>query len=96
VGRGVELVSIRANAGGGAADVEEMRSGRNHRTRLAACVVSVLAAGAILAGCGTPAVIKPSATPLPGLQNDIHAAQSAVARAQAQAQSDASTSVSSP
>ena len=76
--------------------VEEMRSWCNHRRRLPLSVAAVLAAGAILAGCGTPAVIKPSATPLPGLQNDIHAAQSAVSKAEAQAQSDASTSVSSP
>jgi hypothetical protein len=75
--------------------VEEMRSWCNHRRRLPLSVAAVLA-GAILGGCGTPAVIKPSATPLPGLQNDIHAAQSAVSKAEAQAQSDASTSVSSP
>jgi uncharacterized lipoprotein YajG len=80
----------------GLTTLKEMRSSRNHRRRLAASLATVLAAGAILAGCGTPAVIKPSATPLPGLQNDIHAAQSAVAKAQAQAQSDASTSVASP
>ena len=76
--------------------VEEMRSWCNHRRRLPLSVAAGLAAGASLGGCGTPAVIKPSATPLPGLQNDIHAAQSAVSKAEAQAQSDASTSVSSP
>jgi hypothetical protein len=76
--------------------VEEMSSWRNHSPRVPVSVATVLAVATILAGCGTPAVIKPSAAPLPGLQNDIHAAQSAVAKAQAQAQSDASTSVSSP
>jgi hypothetical protein len=42
-----------------------------------------------LAGCGTPAVIKPASAPLPGLSRDIGAAQAAVQQTQAQAQSDA-------
>jgi hypothetical protein len=50
--------------------------------------VATLAALA-LAGCGTPAVIKPASAPLPGLSRDIQAAQNAVAQTQAQAQSDA-------
>jgi hypothetical protein len=56
-----------------------------------AALVATLAAGcAILGGCGTPAVIKPSSTPLPGLERDIHAAQKVVAQTEREAQSDAS------
>jgi hypothetical protein len=44
-------------------------------------LVLVLGAAA-LGGCGTPAVVKPAATPLPGLQHDIQAAQNAVTQSQ--------------
>jgi hypothetical protein len=37
-------------------------------------------------------VIKPSATPLPGLERDIHAAQSVVAKTEREAAGDASAS----
>ncbi len=64
------------------------------RTLLALSLV--VAGGTILGGCGTPAVIKPSATPLPGLKQDIRAAQNAVAKTEHEAQSDASSSVGGP
>lgn len=75
-----------------------MTSVRRHRTsrtraasaRALVAVVLAAAAGAVLGGCGTPAVVKPVATPLSGLQRDIHAAQNAVAQTQNEAQSDAS------
>ena len=44
-------------------------------------LVLVLGA-ATLGGCGTPAVVKPVATPLPGLQHDIQAAKNAVTQSQ--------------
>jgi uncharacterized lipoprotein YajG len=59
-------------------------------------LVLALAGAALIGGCGTPAVIKPSATPLPGLQRDIRAAQSVVAKTEREAQSDASANASSP
>ena len=42
-------------------------------------------AALLLAACGTPAVIKPAAAPLPGLSRDIQAARNAVAQTQARA-----------
>ena len=44
-------------------------------------LVLVLGAAA-LGGCGTPAVVKPAATPLPGFQHDIQAAKNAVTQSQ--------------
>jgi hypothetical protein len=57
--------------------------------RRAAVLAASVGAVVALAGCGTPAVIKPSTTPLPGLERDVHAARSAVAGAERQAQRDA-------
>lgn len=51
--------------------------------------VAALAGAVALAGCGTPATVKPSATPLPGFKRDIQAAQNAVAQTEQQASSDA-------
>jgi hypothetical protein len=65
------------------------------RGRLGAAAIAALVAAA-LAGCGTPAVVKPASTPLPGFQSDIQAAQNAVAQADAQAQSDATTGATLP
>jgi hypothetical protein len=76
-----------------------MRSAGNagsRRGRTVVVAVAVATACAILGGCGTPAVIKPSSTPLPGLQRDIHAAQKAVAQTEQEAQSDASSNLASP
>ena len=80
--------------GGGLPKMEEMSfaANRRRRARGPAAVVLVLAAGAVIGGCGTPAVIKPSATPLPGLERDIHAAQSVVAKTEREAAGDASAS----
>ncbi len=64
--------------------------------RRLSAVVLALAAGASLAGCGTPALVKPTQTPLPGLQRDIRAAQNAVSTAERQAQSDAAASPGGP
>jgi hypothetical protein len=44
------------------------------RTRLRAIGLLVLGA-AVLGGCGTPAAVRPVATPLPGFQRDIQAAK---------------------
>jgi hypothetical protein len=75
-----------------------MNVSRHRRTRARgpATLVLALAGAAVIGGCGTPAVIKPSATPLPGLQRDIRAAQSVVAKTEREAQSDASANASSP
>lgn len=53
------------------------------------CALALAVGAAALGGCGTPAVVKPLASPLPGLQRDIQAARHAVA--QSQQQSSAST-----
>jgi hypothetical protein len=63
------------------------------RPRPLVALALALAGAAILGGCGTPAVIKPSATPLPGLKRDIQAALNVVSQTEREAQSDASSSV---
>jgi hypothetical protein len=65
------------------------------RRRLGALAIAALLAAA-LAGCGTPAVVKPVSAPLPGFKSDIQAAQNAVAQTQAQAQGDATTGATLP
>ena len=65
------------------------------RRRLSATAIAALVATA-LTGCGTPAVVKPVSTPLPGFKSDIQAAQNAVAQTEAQAQSDAATGATMP
>ena len=64
--------------------------------RTAAMVALALAIAAAVGGCGTPAVVKPASTPLPGLARDIHAAQSVVAQTEREAQTDASSAVAAP
>lgn len=54
---------------------------RRAGTKPAIALVLVLGAAA-LGGCGTPAVVKPAATPLPGFQHDIQAARNAVTQSQ--------------
>jgi hypothetical protein len=49
------------------------------------CALALVVGAAALGGCGTPAVVKPAATPLPGLQRDVQAAKNAVAQSQQQA-----------
>jgi hypothetical protein len=73
----------------------KLRSAHRTQWRGLAVLVCGLAAALAIAGCGTPAVIKPSATPLPGLQRDIHAAQNVVAKTEREAQSDAASTPSS-
>ena len=70
-----------------------LRLSRGAVGRPLAALALVLSAAA-LGGCGTPAVIKPTATPLPGLKRDIQAAQNAVAQSQQQAYG--STTVTTP
>ena len=57
-------------------------------------VLALVLAGVALGGCGTPAVVKPAATPLPGFKRVIQAAQGAVAQSQQQAYG--ATSVTGP
>lgn len=71
------------------------RMPKPHRCRRGTIAVAALVATA-LAGCGTPAVVKPASTPLPGFKRDIQAAQNAVAQTAAQAQGDASTGATLP
>ena len=52
----------------------------------AAFGVALALAALALAGCGTPAVIRPAQNPLPGFKRDIQAAHSAVSAAERQAQ----------
>lgn len=68
---------------------------RSRAWRVGAPVAALAAAAVSLGGCGTPAVIKPSSTPLPGLERDIHAAQKVVAQSEREAQSDSSPSLGS-
>jgi hypothetical protein len=65
------------------------------RRRLSALAIAALLVAA-LAGCGTPAVVKPVSTPLAGFNRDVQAARSAVAQTEAQAQSDAATGATQP
>ncbi len=69
---------------------------RRSHVRALVAVGLVLAGASIVGGCGVPAVIKPSATPLPGFKRDIRAAQNAVAQTERKAQSDAAANVASP
>jgi hypothetical protein len=62
-----------------------LRLSRGAVGRPLAALALVLSVAAALGGCGTPAVIKPTATPLPGLKRDIQAAQNAVSQSQQQA-----------
>ena len=54
-----------------------------------AMLAAALAGAVALAGCGTPATVKATATPLPGFKRDIQAAHNAVAQTEQQASSDA-------
>jgi hypothetical protein len=67
------------------------------RTATAASAAAATLAALALAGCGTPAVVKPASAPLPGLSRDIGAAQNAVRQTEAQAQGDvAATGATAP
>ena len=66
------------------------------RTRRLSALALAAALAVALAGCGTPAVVKPVSTPLPGFKRDVQAAQNVVAQSEAQAQSDAATGAMVP
>jgi hypothetical protein len=62
------------------------------RTRRHAIAVLAAVAGAvILAACGTPATVKPLATPLPGLGKAVQSAKNVVTASEQSAASYAST-----
>jgi hypothetical protein len=68
------------------------RSQAHPRTRRPAIGVLAAVAGAIiLAGCGTPATVKPIAAPLPGLGRAVQSAKNVVAQSEQSAASYAST-----
>ena len=52
------------------------------RRRALCAALTALATAVALAGCGTPATVKPVTNPLPGFSRDIHAAQSVSQQAQ--------------
>jgi len=59
------------------------------------CAPLALALGAaVLGGCGTPAVVKPVATPLPGFKRAVQSAQNLVTQSEQQAYG--ATSVGGP
>ena len=62
-------------------------------TRRFAALALALSA-AVLGGCGTPAVVKPVATPLPGFKRAIQSAQNLVTHSEQQAYG--ATSVTGP
>jgi len=57
-------------------------------------VLALALSAVVLGGCGTPAVVKPVATPLPGFKRAIQSAQNLVTQSQQQAYG--ATSVSGP
>jgi len=62
--------------------------------RFAALALVLVLGAAVLGGCGTPAVVKPVATPLPGFKRAIQSAQNLVTQSQRQAYG--ATSVTGP
>jgi predicted small secreted protein len=66
------------------------------RARRLVAALAVAAAGTALAGCGTPAVVQPVQTPLPGFQRDIQAAQNVVSQSAQQAQAYGATGATTP
>lgn len=69
---------------------------RSTRARSLTALALLVAGCAIFGGCGTPAVVTPTATPLPGFKRDIQAAHNVVAQTEREAQGAASTSLGSP
>ena len=57
-------------------------------------VLALALSAVVLGGCGTPAVVKPVATPLPGFKRAIQSAQNLVTQSEQQAYG--ATSVSGP
>ena len=56
--------------------------------------LALVLSAAVLGGCGTPAVVKPVATPLPGFKRAVQSAQNVVAQSEQQAYG--ATSVTGP
>lgn len=57
-------------------------------------VLALALSAVVLGGCGTPAVVRPVATPLPGFKRAIQSAQNLVTQSEQQAYG--ATSVSAP
>jgi anti-sigma-K factor RskA len=95
VGIGVELASIRLMPARSVPKRESMslRLPGSVPTRRFAVLALALSA-VVLGGCGTPAVVKPVATPLPGFKRAIQSAQNVVTQSEQQAYG--ATSVSGP
>ena len=64
--------------------------------RALAAAAAAAAACVALGACGTPAAVKPAATPLPGFKRDIQEARNAVAQTERAAQADGGTNVNLP
>ena len=95
MGIGVEFASIRLMPARSVPKREPMslRLPGSVPTRRFAVVALALSA-VVLGGCGTPAVVKPVATPLPGFKRAIQSAQNLVTQSEQQAYG--ATSVSGP
>jgi hypothetical protein len=95
VGIGVEFASIWLMPAGSVPKRQSMslRLQGSVPTRRFAVLALALSA-VVLGGCGTPAVVKPVATPLPGFKRAIQSAQNLVTQSEQQAYG--ATSVSGP
>ena len=95
MGIGVEFASIRLMPARCVPKRESMslRLQGGVLTRRFAVLALALSA-VVLGGCGTPAVVKPVATPLPGFKRAIQSAQNLVTQSEQQAYG--ATSVSGP
>jgi hypothetical protein len=95
VGIGVEFASSGLMLAGSVPKTQSMslRLPRSVPRRRFAPLALVLGA-AVLGGCGTPAVVKPVATPLPGFKRAVQSAQNVVAQSEQQAYG--ATSVTGP
>jgi hypothetical protein len=95
VGIGVEFASIWLMPAGSVPKSQSMslRLQGSVPTRRFAVLALALSA-VVLGGCGTPAVVKPVATPLPGFKRAIQSAQNLVTQSEQQAYG--ATSVSGP
>jgi hypothetical protein len=94
-GHVVELVSS-ALMNRGRRPMPGAMSIRRARLRAPLAMVSLTLAACALAGCGTPAVVKPVQDPLPGFKRDIQAARNAAALSGQQAEDLGTTGVTTP
>jgi hypothetical protein len=94
VGIGVEFASIGLMLARHVPKTQAM-SLRLPRSVPRRCALLALALStAVLGGCGTPAIVKPVATPLPGFKRAVQSAQNVVAQSEQQAYG--ATSVTGP